>query len=264
METEIISKAKNYIVQHLNTQVTLTDIAKSCGYSTYHFSREFHKSTGFSVMEYIRKERLMEARKKLLPGKSIYEVALEYGFDTHTAFTNAFFRYTGCNPSEYRKHEEKHTNYVKGEIRMNESSIVVRMIEMTDVNDMWENVFSRNTPEEIRERIQKDLDGYDDRIHFHVVVEYNGVVVGNLGLERFNKYSRYANLCDFVIHPDYQGNGLARKMINKVKEIIKDTNIETLQIQTSIDSEETKNKYISLGFTDVVKSGTLSYLMMAL
>lgn len=264
METEIVSKAKNYIVQHLNTPFTLEDIAKSCGYSTYHFSREFHKVTGSSVMGFTRKERIMDAREKMLPGKSIYEVALEYGFDTHTAFTNAFFRYTGCNPSEYRKHEEKHTNYVKGEVKMNDSSIVIRMIEMTDVNDMWENVFSRNTPEEIRERIQRDLDGFDDRTHFHVVAEVNGVVVGTLGLERFNKYSRYANLWDFVIHPDCQGKGLARKMLNEVRKIIKDTNIETLQIQTGVDSEEIKNKYTSLGFTEVFKSGTLNYCMMAL
>lgn len=264
METEVVSKAKQYIMQHLNTQFTLEDIAKSCGYSVYHFSREFHKVTGSTIMEYTRKKRIMDARLKLLQGMSIYEVALQYGFDTHTAFTNAFFRYTGCNPSEYRKHGEKHRSYVKGEIKMVELSIVVRMIELSDVNDLWENVFSRNTPEEIRARIQRDLDGYDDKTQFHVVAEVNGVVVGILGLERFNKYSRYANLFDFVIHPDYQGKGLARKMLNKVLEMIKNTNIEALQIQTGKDNEETKNKYISLGFVDVFKSGTLDYLMMAL
>jgi AraC-like DNA-binding protein/GNAT superfamily N-acetyltransferase len=261
---EIADKAKNYILQHLNTQFILEDIAKSCGYSIYHFSREFKKATGSSIMEFTRKERIFDAREKLLSGKSIFEVALEYGFDTHTAFTNAFFRYTGCSPSGYRKHEESHNNYVKGEIKMIDSSVVIRMIEITDVNDMWENVFSRNTPEEIKERIQRDLDGYDDRTHFHVVAEVNGIVVGTLGLERFNKYSRYANLWDFVIHPDYQGKGLARKMLNKVQEVIKDTNIETLQIQTGVDREDKKNKYISLGFTEVFKSGTLIYLMMAL
>ena len=264
MEAEIVSKAKNYILQHLNTQFTLADIAKSCGYSIFHFSREFQKATGASIMEFTRKERIMDAREKLLSGKNIYEVALEYGFDTHTAFTNAFFKYTGCNPSRYRKHEKKHTNYVKGEMEMNDSSVVIRMIEIIDVNDLWENVFSRNTPEEIRERIQRDLDGYDDRTHFHVVAEVNGAVVGTLGLQRFNKYTRFANLGDFVIHPDYQGKGLARKMLNKVREVIKDTNIETLQIQIGVNEEDIKNKYISLGFTEVFKSGELVYLMMAL
>ena len=53
-------------------------------------------------------------------------------------------------------------------------------------------------------------------------------------------------------------------MLNKVKEVIKDTNIETLQIQTGVDREDIKNKYISLGFTEVFKSGVLIYLMMAL
>jgi AraC-like DNA-binding protein/N-acetylglutamate synthase-like GNAT family acetyltransferase len=264
METEIVDNAKNYIAQHLNTQFTLGDIAEACGYSIYHFSREFKKATGLTDMEFTRKERIMDARNKLISGSNIYDVALEYGFDTHTAFTNAFYRYTGCNPSKYRKHEMNNSNYVKGINKMNASTVIIRMIKITDINDMWENVFSRNTPEEIKERIQRDIDGYDDRTHFHVVAEVNGVVVGTLGLERFNKYSRYANLGDFVIHPDYQGQGLARQMLYKLKELIKATSIETLQIQTGVDKEDIKNKYVSLGFTEVFKSGTLTYLMMAL
>jgi AraC-like DNA-binding protein len=107
METSIIIKAKEFISFHLNKQFTLEEIAKSCGYSKYHFSREFRKSTGMSVMEFVCKERITEARTQLLSGKSIFDVALEHGFDTHTGFTNAFFRYTGCNPSEFRKHEQK-------------------------------------------------------------------------------------------------------------------------------------------------------------
>ena len=92
----------------------------------------------------------------------------------------------------------------------------------------------------------------------------DGTVVGTLGIERYNKYRPYANLVDYVIHPDYQGKGLARKLLHKIIELVSETNIDTLQIQASIDNEEIKNKYISLGFTEVFKSGTLNYLMMAI
>ena len=264
METQRIIKAKDFIFSHLTQQFTLEDIAKVCGYSKYHFSREFRKATGLTVMDFVRKERITAARKGLLSGKSIFGIALEYGFDTHTGFTNAFFLYTGCTPSEFRRHEQKALNYIKGDIEMNDATVVVRMIEMTDVNDMWENVFSRNTPEEIKERIQRDLDGFEDKTQFHVVAEVDNVVIGTLGLGRGNKYVPYATLANFVIHPDYQGKGLARKMLDKIKELVKGTTIDTLQIQCGKDSEDTKNKYISLGFTEVFQSGELIYLMMAL
>jgi AraC-like DNA-binding protein/GNAT superfamily N-acetyltransferase len=264
MENEIILKAKDYIFFHLTEQFSLENIAKSCGYSKYHFSREFRKDTGLSVMEFVRKERITAARKELLSGKSIFDIALKYGFDTHTGFTNAFFLYTGCTPSEFRRHEQKGLNYIKGEVSMNNATVVIRLIEMTDVNDMWENCFSRNTPEEIKERIQRALDGYEDKTEFKVVAEVDKVVVGTLGCGRGNKYKSCAGLGDFVIHPDYQGKGLARKMLDKVKELIKDTNIDTLEIQCRKDNEDIKNKYIALGFTEVFKSGELIYLMMAL
>ena len=112
VESGVIIQAKKFITSHLNIQFTLEEIAKSCGYSTYHFSREFRKSTGLSVMEFVCKERIADARVQLLSGKNILDVALEYGFDTHTGFTNAFFRYTGCNPSEFRRHEQKQFSYI--------------------------------------------------------------------------------------------------------------------------------------------------------
>lgn len=264
MESETITQAKNYIVSHLLTQFTLDEIAFFCRYSTFHFAREFQKATGFSVMEFVRNERINAACNELVSGRNILDIALKYGFDTHTGFTNAFFRYTGCNPSNYRNHEQKANNYIKGEIEMDKSTVNIRMIEMNDVNDMWENVFSRNTPEEIKQRIQRDLDGFEEKTQFHVVAEVNRKVVGTLGLARINKYSCYANLGDYVIHPDYQGQGLARQMLEKIKEMLKDTKINTLQIQCGIDQGETKNKYIALGFAAVFESNGLNYLMMAL
>jgi len=147
---------------------------------------------------------------------------------------------------------------------MNEAAAIFRPIEMGDVNDIWENVYSRNTPEEIKERIQSHLDGFEDKTNFCVVVEVNKVVVGTLTCGRFNKYTRDANLGNFVIHPDYQGKGYARKMLNKAIELLKDTPVNTLQIQCVEGNDDVKNKYISLGFTEVFHSHGLVYLMMAL
>jgi len=264
MDAGAIQKAKDFIFSHLTTQFTLEDIAKNCGYSKYHFSREFRNATGLSVMEFVRKERILDARNQFLLGRGIFEIALDYGFDTHTGFTNAFFKYTGCTPSDFRKHKQKGKNYVKGDVSMNNACVVIRLVEMKDVNDMWENVLSRNTPEEIKQRIQGDLDGYKNETSFRMVLEINNLVIGMLACSRYNKYISHANLNDFVIHPDYQGKGLARQLLNKVKEVLKDTPVNTLQIQCWASDNVIRNKYISLGFTEVFKSGELIYLMMSI
>jgi len=180
MEAGAIQKAKYFIFSHLTARFTLEDIANEISYSKYHFSREFRNVTGLSVMEFVRKERVMDARSQLLLGKSIFEIALDYGFDTHTGFTNTFFKYIGCTPSKFRKHKMKGLNYIKGEVSMNDSNTIIRLVEMKDVNDMWENVLSRNTPEEIKERIQGDLDRYENDTGFRLVAEVDGVVVGML------------------------------------------------------------------------------------
>jgi AraC-like DNA-binding protein/GNAT superfamily N-acetyltransferase len=264
MEAETILKAKDFILSRLTSQFTLEDIANACGYSKYHFSREFRNAANLSVMEFVRKEKIADAQKQLLNCKSIFEIALAYGFDTHIGFTNTFSKYTGCTPSEFRKHAQKGRNYVKGEVAMDDAKTVIRLVKITDVNDMWENVLSGNTPEEIKQRIREDLERYENETGFRAVAEVNNVVVGMLACGRYNKYVSQANLNDFVIHPDYRGKGLARQLLNKVIEMLKDTPVNTLQIQSRVGDDDIKNKYISLGFTEVFQSGGLVYLMMGL
>jgi AraC-like DNA-binding protein/L-amino acid N-acyltransferase YncA len=253
--------------KNIEAPLTLSDIANHAGYSVYHFSREFYKETGYTVMEFFRKEKIKASSAKLTESKSIYDCALSYGFDTPAGYTNAFYNVTGCSPSEYKKHEminKNSINYIRREIIMENSSLVIRLIEMKDINDMWENVFSRNTPEEIKQRIQRDLDAYENKTGFHVVAEVDKKVIGTLGLGRYSIYSKFANSGDFVIHPCYQGKGIARKLLEKTIELAKQFNIDTLMIQTGADTKITCEKYISLGFTKVFESGGLIYLMMAI
>ncbi|HBL84548.1 MAG: hypothetical protein A2Y17_00905 [Clostridiales bacterium GWF2_38_85] len=262
MNNESIICAVEFIRENLKAQLTIEDIANHVGYSVYHFSREFYKVMDCTVMQFIRNEKIKEASNEILNHKNILECALSYGFDTHAGFTNAFYSVLGCNPKDYCKHELRSKNYIRSEINMENINVIIRLINMNDISDMWENVFSRNTPQEIKERIQHDLDGYEKKTGFHVVAEVNGKVVGTLGLGRYNEYSIFSNLGDFVIHPDYQGNGLARKLLQNTIEIAREFNIDTLMIQARIDNEVVIKKYISLGFSKVFESDQLVYLMM--
>lgn len=85
-----IDEAIAFIKRNLKTEFSLADIADHIGYSPFHLAREFRTQTGMSVMLYARKLKLHEASKEIVKGRGIFDVALDYGFDTHAGFTKAF------------------------------------------------------------------------------------------------------------------------------------------------------------------------------
>lgn len=72
--------------------------------SKYHYQRMFHMITGVTVADYIRKRRLTMAAQELASSSTkVLDVALKYGYQTPEAFTKAFQRLHGMNPSDARK-----------------------------------------------------------------------------------------------------------------------------------------------------------------
>lgn len=85
--------------------ITLNGLARQFGYSEYHFSRKFKEISGMQFRDYLRCRKLAFALKRVRDSKEgILEIALDYGFSSHEAFTRAFKDLYGVTPSEYRKH----------------------------------------------------------------------------------------------------------------------------------------------------------------
>lgn len=55
---EIISNCIGYIIQHLDEDLSVEDIAKYCNFSKYHFSRMFKLETGEGIYEFIKRMKL--------------------------------------------------------------------------------------------------------------------------------------------------------------------------------------------------------------
>lgn len=99
-----LEKALNYIENHLNDDIDLASVAKEAGYSLYHFQRVFKGAVGDSIKDYIRKRRITEAAKELAyTNKPIIEIGIKYGYESREAFSRAFEKIYGLNPSEVRK-----------------------------------------------------------------------------------------------------------------------------------------------------------------
>lgn len=101
---DIIDEIDACIKNHDDEALALSRLAKSLGYSEFYVSRKFSEISGMSLRDYMRFRRLAFALTELRDtDRGILDIALDYGFSSHEAFTRAFRDAYGITPSEYRK-----------------------------------------------------------------------------------------------------------------------------------------------------------------
>lgn len=92
------------IRQHHDEALTLEFLSGTLGYSEFHTTRKFKQILGMPFRDYLRLRRLAFALKEVRDGgRSFLEIAIDYGFSSHEAFTRAFKAAYGVTPREYRK-----------------------------------------------------------------------------------------------------------------------------------------------------------------
>lgn len=97
-EIDICIKGRN------DEMITLRYLAQKLGYSEFYVSRKFKEISGMQLRDYLRYRKLAFALKEIRDtGAGILDIALNYGFSSHEAFTRAFKDTYGITPSEYRQ-----------------------------------------------------------------------------------------------------------------------------------------------------------------
>ena len=93
---DAISKAIQYIEEHITEELTADRISENINISSFYFQKGFAMLCGFTLMEYIRNRRLALAGNDLATGKEkIIDIAMKYGYDSPDSFTRAFTRFHG-------------------------------------------------------------------------------------------------------------------------------------------------------------------------
>ena len=105
-------KLEEYLATHkpyLNNELRLEDLAEMVGITPHHLSQvlnEHMKSTFFDVINFQRVEeakRLITTEDK----QTLLEIAFKAGFNNKTSFTNAFKKFAGQTPLEFKKNHSK-------------------------------------------------------------------------------------------------------------------------------------------------------------
>ncbi|AFY77191.1 transcriptional regulator containing an amidase domain and an AraC-type DNA-binding HTH domain [Pleurocapsa sp. PCC 7327] len=93
----------DYLNEHLNQDIKLADLAQLLGMSQFHFSHLFKQSLGIAPYQYLLQQRIERAKQLLKQTeRSIMEIALECGFNSHSHLSKQFRQLTGMTPKAYR------------------------------------------------------------------------------------------------------------------------------------------------------------------
>ena len=99
-----ISKAIDYIEEHITEPTDYARAAKEACSSPFNFQRVFALLCGYTLGDYVRMRRLALAGEELLSTDAkVIDVALKYGYDSPESFSRAFARFHGVSPSAVRK-----------------------------------------------------------------------------------------------------------------------------------------------------------------
>lgn len=101
---DVIQETINYIKQHLDADLPVSEIAEFVGMNPEYLTKLFKKNTGYTLKEYIVNEK-MESAKMLLTTTSlpVTLISSHVGYGNYSNFTRSFKQLVGCTPMEYRK-----------------------------------------------------------------------------------------------------------------------------------------------------------------
>jgi AraC-like DNA-binding protein len=98
-----IWKARKYIEEHSDEELSLTKVAKLVNMNANYLSESFKQVTGINFVEYVARTRFANACNLLRnPNLNISEIAFAAGFQSLSQFNRVFKRFSDKSPTQYR------------------------------------------------------------------------------------------------------------------------------------------------------------------
>ena len=101
--SEAVNRAIDYILEHLEENLSLERVAAHCHFSKYYFSRLFKAQTGESLYGFIKRVRLEQSafRLKTEKDRPITEIGADYGYSSSN-YSSAFRLRYQMTPVSFR------------------------------------------------------------------------------------------------------------------------------------------------------------------
>ena len=107
IEAGVLNRAEQialYIAQHYTEPLTAEQISQSVGLHPNYAMAMFKKTMGVTLIDSVTQHRVSHAQRLLATtDEKIIEVALRSGFGSLSRFHDAFKKWCGCPPNQYRK-----------------------------------------------------------------------------------------------------------------------------------------------------------------
>jgi len=98
-----LKQVTDFIGENYSHDLKLAELAQVAGMSSFHFAREFKRTTGTTPHQYLIKFRVERAKALLAKNEvPLVEVSLRSGFSHQSHFTRLFRKITGTTPHSYR------------------------------------------------------------------------------------------------------------------------------------------------------------------
>jgi AraC family transcriptional regulator, arabinose operon regulatory protein len=92
---------------YFHLPLRLSELAALCGLSVPAFTRAFRVALGTSPIDWLRRERITQAKRRLLDSEdTIKEIARQCGYGDQFYFSRDFNRMADCTPTEFRAHRK--------------------------------------------------------------------------------------------------------------------------------------------------------------
>ncbi len=103
--SELVLGATNYVRAHIFEPIRTEDVAKALFVSRGFLSTRFKQETGMGLADYIRHEKVEEAKSLLAnTDQSLLDISTYLGFCSQSHFSEVFRRETGMTPRAWRSH----------------------------------------------------------------------------------------------------------------------------------------------------------------
>lgn len=105
---DVVNQVKKYIVEHLDGDTSLYNLAEQVHFSQEYLLRIFKKKEGITILSYINDLKLTAAKQMLTDSElQVKEIADRLGFASQGYFGRFFRNKTGLTPNAYREAEKR-------------------------------------------------------------------------------------------------------------------------------------------------------------